>query len=261
MKRAIAWSLTTAFVSLLPLGSVKAASAFDPLLDGQEVRVDAGRVTIDLLPSPEGTRVRKASTWWEARNVVPSGVVPEGIRYSLDTRLEVDGFSGWPNFETLIVDLPHFRMAADAGWQIDHVTFTLSGRSLVNPHGNVSFAAEGEGETALNQPSPVRNNQVTPFAFSKTLNVDAESFAFQEHNNTLSAHVSAESSAFCSQFSEQGCLAYDVRQGLAWVEFDTLTFQATLKAITPAVPEPNALWLGVAGLVWLRARSLKASAC
>lgn len=259
MKRAIAWSLTTALVSLLPLGSVKAASAFAPLVDGQEVRVDAGRVTLDLLPAPEGTRVRKASTWWEARDVVPSAVVTEGIRYHLDARLEVDGFSGWSNFESLIVDLPHLRLAADAGWQIDQLTFTLSGRTLANPHGNAWFLSEGEGETTLNEPAPVQDNQVTPFALSKTLNVGAESFTFQEQNNTLSAHVFAESSALCSQFSEQGCLAYDVRQGLAWVELDELTVQATLKAITPAVPEANALWLGVAGLVWLRTRSRKAS--
>jgi|GEM_PF-6531708 len=247
MKRASVWSLTAAVSQLLLWGSAHAIPSFDPLLSGQEVSVDAGRVTIDLLPRTAG--ISEASTWWAVRDVLPSGLLTNGLSYSLGARLAVDGFMGWPNWDSLQLDLPLFRMAADPGWQIKNVSFTLSGSFLANAYGGVLVQSEGVDGNTSDGITPTLVNRAQSFNFNKTLAVNANQYDFSHGYSNITADIYAESSGGCNQYDASGsCTSYYERRGLAWVQFDTLTIQASVQQVTAQVPEAQAHVLALLGL-------------
>lgn len=255
MKRASQLLLTVAFGHMLPSGIAHANTAFDPLLSGQEVIVDAGRITIDLLPRTAG--ISEAATWWSIDQILPSALLNNGLRYSPAARLEVNGNFG-PQWNTLQLDLPLFRMNADSGWQIKDVSLTLSGSFLSNAYGGVLVASEGVDGNASDGITPTLVNRAQSFNFRKTLTVNAEQFEFSNYYSNISADIYAESSSSCSQYDQFGsCMSYQERLGLAWVQFDTLTIQASVQQITVQVPEPEAHVLASLGLAALALMGLK----
>ena len=255
MKRASQLLLTAAFGHLLLSGSAHANPTFDPLLSGQEVSVDAGRVTIDLLPQTAG--IREASTSWSVEKILPSTLLNNGLRYSLGARLEVNGNYG-PQWNTLQLDLPLFRMNADSGWQIKNVSFTLSGSFLSNAYGGVLVESEGIDGNTSDGITPTLVNRAQSFNFSKTVAVNREQFDFLNYYTNITADIYAESSSSCNQYNASGsCTSYQERRGLAWVQFDTLTIQASVQQVTAQVPEPGAHVLASLGLVAMALMGLK----
>lgn len=255
MKRASQLLLTAAFGHLLLSGSAQANPSFEPLLSGQEVSVDAGRVTIDLLPQTVG--ISEAFTWWSVQSILPSDLLNNGLRYALGARLEVNGDFGAQS-NTLQLDLPLFRMNADSGWQIQNVSFTLAGSFLSNAYGGVLVESEGIDGNTSDGITPTLVNRAQSFNFSKTLAVNREQFDFLSYYTNITADIYAESSGSCSRYNASGsCASYQERRGLAWVQFDTLTIQASVQQVTAQVPEPEAHMLASFGLVAMALMGLK----
>lgn len=251
MRHVFAWPLA-ALLSQLPnvAHAQLAPSLLDALNAGQTVQVDAGRVNIDISPAPYTVSLSDSNTWSQ-QDRLPSGLLTNGLRYNLNSRVAVDGRSGMAQGAQLDVRLPQLRFFADEGWRIDRVTLTITGRAGVNAYGSANvYMAIGEN---WNDPAPPITpgsiSQGRAFSISQDWVVGSDYFD-QYQSGPISAYLHADYRAFCRTYDQTGsfCVNNEVQVGEAWLEFNTLSIQASVVQVASQVPEPQSHLLAALGL-------------